>query len=97
LSGFGSSCSQPLFAYLPSKIVGSGRKTISMPEPVEPAGSVEGVGSVGAAAAVAAFGPADPAPADPGPADPGPVDAMNPSCSACRHIASTDANAPPFA
>src|SRR5882672_12674715 len=33
VSGFGSSCNQPLFAKRPSKIVGSGRKTSSK-EPV---------------------------------------------------------------
>src|SRR5687767_8686701 len=31
VNGFGSSCSQPLFARLPSQIVGSGRKMISSP------------------------------------------------------------------
>src|SRR5712675_2542881 len=31
VSGFGNSCSQPLFEKRPSQIVGSGRKTISSP------------------------------------------------------------------
>src|SRR5688500_6304681 len=33
VSGFGSSCSQPLFAKRPSQMVGSGRKMISSPDP----------------------------------------------------------------
>src|SRR5215204_4613012 len=33
VNGFGSSCSQPLFAKRPSQIVGSGRKMISRPAP----------------------------------------------------------------
>src|SRR5436189_5841453 len=71
VSGFGSSCSQPLLAKRPSQIVGSGRKMISKP-PLA-AGAVCGVLAAGsceleagtAAAATAA------------------VPGTHPSCSTC--------------
>src|SRR5205807_2192741 len=56
--GFGSSCSQPLFAYRPSRIVGSGRKTTS--QPLEAGGG--GARTVFGAAAGAAAGGAPAAP-----------------------------------
>ena len=49
VSGFGSSCSQPLFAKRPSHTVGSGRKIISSPPcapAAAPAASAAGAGGL---------------------------------------------------
>src|SRR5262249_30205548 len=80
-SGLGSSCSQPLLACRPSRIVGSGWKTISMPA----AGGVDEGAAAGPAGA-----------AGPGVANID-VLATNPSCNAWRQKSSKFVNALPSA
>src|SRR5919109_4364311 len=53
VSGFGASCSQPLFANRPSKTYGSGRKINSRPPAVCGAGADVGVGAGAVCAALA--------------------------------------------
>src|SRR5262249_44240820 len=59
-SGLGNSCSQPLLAKRPSRIVGSGRKTTSKPGATgaigaDAPGATGAMGAAGAAGAAAAF------------------------------------------